>query len=157
MWQAHLQNASLNALAKVQDEAQLRRMRTVLTAALAYWALVFAVGFALGTLRVTLLAPAIGPFAAVASELPLMLLASWWSARLVLRRWPLQSRRERLATGALAFAVLMAAEAALARLAFGQSLSDWTEQLATAPGALGLAGQVVFALIPSFLPRNRQG
>lgn len=157
VWQSAIQNASRNALAKGLVEAQLRRMRTVLTAALAYWALVFAVGFALGTLRVTLLAPAIGPFAAVACEVPVMLLASWWGAKVVLRHWPLPDRAARLAMGALALAVLMVAEAALARLAFGQSLSDWTAQLATAPGALGLAGQVVFALIPSFLPRNRQG
>jgi hypothetical protein len=145
------------ALAKGPDEAQLRRMRTVLTAAVAYWALVFAAGFALGTLRVTLIAPAIGALAAVACELPLMLLASWWGALVVLRRWPLPDRAARLAMGALAFAMLMVAEAALARLAFGQSLTEWAALLATAPGALGIAGQLAFALIPSLLPKYPRG
>lgn len=78
----------------------------VLTAALAYSALVFAAGFALGTLRVLLLAPRLGEMAAVALELPVMLVLSWVAARAVLRRRPLP------------------------------------------PGALGLGGQALFALIP---------
>lgn len=156
-WQGPTQNASAVVLAKPRDEAQLRRMRTVLIAALAYWALVFAAGFALGTLRVTLLAPRIGDLAAVACEMPLMLGLSWISARAVLRRWPLTARGARLVMGTLAFALLMAAEAVLAFLAFGQPLASWFETLGTMPGALGLAGQVAFALIPSFLPNHPRG
>lgn len=132
-------------------------MRTVLTAALAYRVVVFTAGVALGTLRVTLLDVAIGPLAAVACELPLMLLVACWGARWVLRRWPLQSRSGRLAMGATAFAVLIGAGAALARMAFGQSLADRAGQLATAPGALGLAGQVAITLIASFAPKYPRG
>jgi hypothetical protein len=129
-------------------------MRTVLTAALAYFAIVFAAGFALGTVRVTLVEPRIGPLAAVASELPLMLVVSSWGARAVLGRWPLPDRAARLVMGAMAFALLMGSEALLAWLALGQPLAKWMATLATVPGALGLAGQVGFALIPALLPAS---
>jgi hypothetical protein len=112
--------------------------------ALAYAAAVFAVGFVLGTLRVLWLAPTVGELPAVAMELPVMLAASWVAAGAVLRRWPVDRR---LAMGALALAVLLACEAGLAVL-LGGGLRGFLAHLATAPGALGLAGQVAFALIP---------
>ncbi|HSF62739.1 MAG TPA: hypothetical protein VLA78_00005 [Paracoccaceae bacterium] len=120
----------------------------LLTAALAYFALVFAAGFALGTARVLLLAPRLGETGAVALELPVMIALSWLSASWVLRRRPLPPGAPRLAMGAVAFALLMGAEAALAVLAFGQTPAAWAAALATPPGALGLAGQILFALIP---------
>ena len=52
----------------------------VLRAAIAYWAVVFALGFVLGTVRTLWLAPAIGVTVATAVELPIMLAASWWAA-----------------------------------------------------------------------------
>ena len=52
-------------------------MGRVLKAATAYFALVFAAGFVLGTLRTLWLAPALGPMLAVAAELPVMLGVSW--------------------------------------------------------------------------------
>jgi hypothetical protein len=112
--------------------------------ALAYALTVFAAGFVLGTLRVLWLAPAVGELAAVAMELPVILAASWVAAGAVLRRWPVDRR---LAMGALALAVLLACEAGLAVL-LGDGLRGFLAHLATAPGALGLAGQSGFALIP---------
>ena len=50
--------------------------------------------------------------------------------------------------GLFAFAVLMIAEFALARLLTGLSATEWAASLLSAAGALGLGGQVVFALIP---------
>lgn len=117
-----------------------------LAPALAYALPVFAAGFVLGTLRVLWLAPMVGPFTAVAMELPVILAVSWFTAGRVLRRWPMPAAA-RLATGALAFVILLACEAALS-LAFGRTLRAFAADLATPPGALGLAGQIVFALIP---------
>lgn len=77
-----------------------------LKAAFAYLP-VFAVAFALGALRVTLVAPQTGALAAVALELPLVLALSWAVAGRVLRRWP---QAPRAAFGALAFALLMLLE-----------------------------------------------
>lgn len=119
----------------------------LLAAALAYVLPVFAVAFCLGVLRVTLLQPALGPFLAVALELPVILALSWVVAGRVLRRWPFALPR-RLATGALAFAFLMLAELTLA-LALGQTAARFAADFATPSGALGLAGQAVFGLIPA--------
>lgn len=123
-------------------------------AALAYWAWVFAAGFVLGTVRTLWLAPRLDDLAAVAIELPVMLAISALAARRVLHRWQVRHRAEALAVGALAFALLIGAEALLACTLAGQGLSQWAATLASAPGALGLAGQIVFALLPALLLRR---
>ena len=115
-----------------------------LRAALLYWALVFAVGFVLGAVRTLWLAPQVGALAAVAIELPLMLAASWLVARRLIRLLGLTTPAEALIMGFAALALLLGSEAALA----GQGPGQWAAGLATPPGALGLAGQVLFALIP---------
>lgn len=120
--------------------------------ALAYWAGVFAFGFALGTARVLLVAPAIGAIAAVLIEVPLMLAASWWLARRLLADCG-PTAGEAAAIGALAFALLMASEALLAR-ALGQRPGEWLAAMATVPGAIGLAGQLGFAAIPTLARRT---
>jgi hypothetical protein len=127
----------------------------VARAALAYWAWVFAAGFALGTVRTLWLAPRIGPLAAVAAELPIMLAISWNAARRVIARHVIVRRGDALAMGALALALLLLAEAALARVLGGQGVAAWAAQLATPHGELGLAGQALFALIPAWLLRGR--
>lgn len=128
-------------------------MPRIIIAALAYVTPVFAFAFGLGALRVTAVAPVTGAFMAVALETPLVLAMAWWVAGLVQKRWPL-SRPECLKMGALAFAILMLAELATA-LAFGQTSAQFLAALATAPGALGLAGQIGFALIPGLRPYPR--
>ncbi|WP_149586917.1 hypothetical protein [Tabrizicola flagellatus] len=119
--------------------------------ALAYALPVFALAFCLGALRVTLVEPRIGPLAAVALEVPVVLALSWLVAGAVLRRWP-QDWPRRLAMGALAFLVLMALELATA-LSFGQSAAGFLAAMATPAGLLGLAGQVGFGLIPALRPQ----
>ena len=84
----------------------------------------------------------------MALEVPLILGLSWLVAGRVLRRWPL-SQGQALAMGGLAFAFLMLAEFALAWLLSGQTPAAYAATLATGPGALGLAGQIGFALIPA--------
>jgi hypothetical protein len=121
-------------------------LNAVVKAVFAYVAPVFAVAFLLGALRVTFVAPLTGPLLAVALEVPVVLALSWWVAGLVLGHWPLGPGR-RLAMGALAFLLLMLAELATA-LAFGQTAPQFLAAMATAPGALGLAGQIGFGLIP---------
>ncbi len=119
----------------------------VLRAAAAYFAMIFALGFVLGTLRVLWIAPRTGETAAVLLELPLMLLASWLAARALTGRFEIRRARDAVAVGALAFALLMGAELLLA-LATGQSAREWLAGLGRLPGALGLAGQLGFALMP---------
>ena len=128
-----------------------------LIAATIYWAAILALGFALGTVRVGWLAPRIGASAAVLVELPVMLAASAWLARRLTRRYRIAAAHDALAMGALAFALLLASEAALAVLAFGQAPRAWLASLATAPGALGLGGQLLFGAMPLLVRMRRRG
>jgi hypothetical protein len=123
----------------------------VLVPAAIYFALVFAAGFALGAVRTLLVAPATGPFIAVALELPLMLAVSWQAWSITARRFPLRSLPDAVAVGAIAFALLMAAETMLG-LALGRGLAAQTAALATPSGLLGLYGQAIFAILPAIRP-----
>lgn len=117
-------------------------------AALAYAALVFGAGFALGAVRTQVLAPRLGVLTAVSIELPLMLAISWLACGWSLRRFTVpRAVGARAAMGALAFALLMGAELALA-LALGGSVLEYGGSWRTGAGALGLAGQLAFALMP---------
>lgn len=113
-----------------------------------YWGIIFALGFVLGTLRVLWLAPLSGPVAATLTELPVILAASWWAAGWAVRRFAIAGSGEALAIGAGAFALLMAAECALAVGMMGQTPAQWLARLREPAALLGLAGQVVFALMP---------
>lgn len=120
----------------------------VAKAAVSYWGIVFALGFVLGTVRVLWLAPRLGPLGATALELPVMLGASWLAAGWTVRRFAIVRPGAALATGGLAFALLMAAECVLAVVGFGQTPAEWLAGLAEPPAAIGLAAQVAFAFMP---------
>jgi hypothetical protein len=118
-------------------------------AAGAYFAATFGLGFVLGTLRVLVLVPRLGELVAVMLELPLMLTASWFICRRVVRHHAVApDAAPRLAMGAAAFALLMVAEFALAVSAFGRSPGAFRAGLVTPAGAIGLAGQALFGLWP---------
>jgi len=127
-----------------------------LMAGLVYFAVVFLAGFALGTIRTLWLAPAIGQFPGVAIELPFMLAASWFACGWCLGKFQVSSQRARACMGAVAFFVLMMAEAVLAVAAFGMRLQDYAAGFVTAAGMLGLVGQAAFAAMPLFHPDARR-
>ena len=109
----------------------------------------FLIGFVFGTVRVTLVAPRVGAFVAVALEAAPMLIACWFVCRAVVRHGAIPpGRLSRLAMGAWALALLLAAETALGVFGFGRGLTEQLAALATAAGALGLAAQIAFALLP---------
>lgn len=120
-----------------------------LKAALSYFAAVFALGFVLGTVRTLVLLPRLSELAAVLMELPLMLAASWWLSLRLVARWHVPAKpAHRLAMGGGAFLLLMIAEWVLATLLFGLDSSQWLGRFTSPAGALGLAGQTAFGLIP---------
>ncbi len=124
-----------------------------LRAGAAYFAAIFAAGFVLGTIRVLFLVPRLGELAAVALEIPLMLALAWWICGRIIAWLAVPSRTvDRAGMGAAALMLLWGGETLLA-LSFGTSLRDIPEGLATAPGALGLVGQLGFAAFP--LVRHR--
>jgi hypothetical protein len=118
-----------------------------------YFAIVFAFAFALGILRVVVIAPAIGALSAVLIEVPVVIGASWIVATRLLRHHCL-STRERVMMGGIAFALLMVAEASLARTLSGQSIRQWATAVMTPIGLIGFAGQVIFGLMPLFTRRS---
>jgi len=121
----------------------------VFKAGLAYFAVMFMFGFVLGALRVSLVAPRLGELVAVLIELPLMLAASWFVCRRLTTILAVPARvADRLAMGALAFGLLMITELALAGPLFGRSASQSLAGMATEAGLLGLAGQILFGLVP---------
>lgn len=114
-----------------------------------YFAGVFALGFALGGIRLILLVPALGEFLAVLIEVPVILGLSWLLCARAIRKLQLAAQPwPRLQMGAVAFGFLMLAEFLLARFMFGESTAVYLAGFATAAGMLGLAGQIVFALFP---------
>ena len=118
-------------------------------AGLAYFGVVFAAGFALGVLRVFLVQPRLGETVAVLFELPVMLALSWWACRWLITHFDVSPRvAARLIMGGLAFAILMAAEFAISKIAFGRSLWDHLDHYREIPALLGLAGQIAYALFP---------
>lgn len=118
------------------------------TAAVVYWAIVFALGFVLGTVRVLLVIPRVGLIPATLLELPIILTASWFAAGWILRRFAIDSGRDALILGGLAFAILMAAECALAVVLSGETPARWLTGLREPHALLGLAGQIAFAAMP---------
>ena len=125
-------------------------------AALAYFGLVFAAGFAIGVLRVLLVEPNLGPAWAVALELPVMLGLSAVVARWIVGVLAVEpATAPLLRTGLVALALLVAAETALGLLAFGQSVADQLAAYASPRGALTLAGQIGFGLMPLLVARGR--
>jgi hypothetical protein len=125
-------------------------------AGLVYFAGVFALGFVLGTARVLVLEPTLGPLWPLFIELPVILAASWWFCRRVIQALkPGDNWEARLLMGVSAFAFLMAAELLLSTLVFGRTLMEHVSGWATAPGALGLIGQIAFASFP--LVAGRRG
>lgn len=122
-------------------------MAVILRAGLTYFAVIFVAAFAMGILRRVVIIPLTGPLIAVALEVPILLALAWLVAGRVLRHWPLDLPG-RGAMGAVAFVFLMLAELALSS-ASGQTPGQFLATMATAPGALGLAGQVGFGVIPA--------
>jgi hypothetical protein len=127
----------------------------MLKPALLYFAITFAAGFILGTIRTLIVAPRLGEVAAVLIECPFMLLASFLVARWVLEHCAHDANASRrLLIGLLAFAMLMCAELLMAWV-FNRSPREYGASLLTTAGAIGLAAQSVFAIIPAFIrPRG---
>ncbi len=128
------------------------RRSGLLAAGFTYFSLVFAVGFVLGTLRVLIAVPAVGERAAELLETPLMILASFFAARWVVRRFRVPpGARSRLPVGLVALALLLIAEVLVVLLVQGLSLHEYAASRDPVAGAVYLAALAIFALIPWLL------
>lgn len=123
-------------------------------ATLAYFALVFGVGFVLGVARTLWLAPAVGERAAELGEMPLMIAASLWIARRIVARLRAPSGPRRLALGVLALALLLAAECAVVLYVRDVSLGEYAASRDPLAGSAYLLALVVFAAAPVLAGRG---
>lgn len=130
-----------------------------LIAGLAYFALVFALGFVLGTVRTLFVAdaPGGGRLLGVLIELPIMLTASWFLCGFAIRRFGVPATPgARARMGGLAFVLLLLAELLVGALLFGRSIGEHFALYREASYALGLAAQIAFGLMPVIQrPRRR--
>jgi hypothetical protein len=133
-------------------------IKTSMLAGVAYFALVFALGFALGTVRTFVLqaAPSHGRLLGVLIELPIMLSASWYVCRYVVRRLAVASTVAARATmGGVAFLLLLVAEMLVGALLFGRTPGQHLALYSDPSYALGLAAQLGFALMPLLQTQQR--
>src|SRR5271166_3439839 len=120
-----------------------------------YAIIVFLIGFILGTIRVFLLAPRLGKTIAVIIEAPVTLAASWFVCGWCVDRLDAAATvPARSLMGLVAFLVLMSAEIGLGAV-LGRSLVDQVAAYGSPAGAIGLAAQVIFAILPVIQGRRR--
>ena len=132
-------------------------MAAPLRAGAAYFAGVFILGFALGTIRTLALhfLSDLGRFVAVLIEVPILLAASWWICASLIQRLRVSPQwTHRAIMGGSAFGLLMLVETGLDMVLAGNSLAQHLALYREPSHALGLAAQMAFAAIP-LLQRRR--
>ncbi|MEQ9695314.1 hypothetical protein [Shimia sp. SDUM112013] len=116
-----------------------------------YVAILFPVAFLFGALRTVILVPLSGPLIAVLIELPVILTVAYVLCISLLRKVPRLTKGEAMVMGAVAFALLMLAELAVAVTLFDMTAHAFLAGFGTLHGAVGLAGQIAFAALPVWL------
>jgi hypothetical protein len=118
-------------------------------AGIAYAVTAFAIGFLLGTARVLLLAPHVGPTIAVSVEAPFVLTASWYASSFWMKRLKVSAEvRTRILVGIVAFVTLIILEVALSIGLLHRPTVEYLADLQSLAGEIGLAAQVCFATFP---------
>jgi hypothetical protein len=131
------------------------RKSSILNAGLAYAAIVFCVGFALGSVRVFLVVPRIGVRWAELLEAPLMLIASFLVARVITRRFGPFGRAQCAAIGILALAFMLLAELGFV-LVQGFSIREYIASRDPVSGTAYLLSLAVFAAMPLLVGVGRR-
>ena len=128
-----------------------------IAAAARYFLLVFVAGFAFGTIRALTVADTPDArLVAVAVELPFIILISWFACRHSIRRHNVPSQGVvRLVMGGIAFGFLMLAELLLGVVLAGRSVQEHFALYHQPAHMLGLAGQLLFALLPLIQTRAK--
>lgn len=136
-----------------------RTAASILQDATLDFALVFAVGFALGIPRTLWLEPALGTRWAELLEMPLMAVAMVAVARWLVRRHAQTATRPRthrawLAVGLLALAELVCAEVLLGLTLRGATLTEIVLDRDPVSGSVYLAMLLVFGGLPAWIARR---
>jgi hypothetical protein len=128
----------------------------VLRAGASYFAIVFVIAFALGTVRTLLLEPRLGETVAVACEIPFLVTAMFFASRWIVPRFKAPSVARLLFVGLIGLALQQIAEIALV-LASGETLAAHGAYLRTIAGMLYLSALAAFVIMPNlaWLTRKR--
>jgi hypothetical protein len=133
-------------------------VRTVIPAALVYFAMVLGTGFLLGMIRVPVLVPRMGERWAELAEMPIMAAVIYFAAGYILRRFPgIATAGRSLAAGFLALTLSVAAELGLALLLQDQSLAQFIGSRDKVSGSVYIALLLVFAIMPRLRLSGRSG
>jgi hypothetical protein len=117
-----------------------------------YFALVFGIGFLLGTVRVLWLVPRVGTRAAELAEMPFMLIATVLAAHWTIRRFDVPPvRSTRIGVGLVALALLLGAELAVSVGLRGESISEFITARDPVSGTVYFVMLGVFAAMPSLV------
>jgi hypothetical protein len=132
-------------------------MKRALTAATAYFLALFTLGFIFGTIRVTIMVPRFGVLASTIAEVPFMITAGYFICRWAIHNWQVsRASALRWAMAIWFLVMLIAFETLLGALLFGRSTSEQWATLATPAGMIGLSAQIITALLPLFVGRDKQ-
>lgn len=124
-------------------------MRQALIAGTAYFALLFGLGFLLGTMRQLLMGLGLDRGQLVLAEIPVMLVFAWWAAGWSASRFAVPaSTKARMVMGTAMFALLRLGEAAVGFALMDLSLDRQLAALWTWGGALEMVPQAATALFP---------
>lgn len=119
-----------------------------LLAGLQYFLIVFAFGFAMGTIRTLFLEPRIGVRNAELFEAPFMLAIIVFAARWAVAKNRLSRSFELIGTGLVAFALLIATEFSAMLWLRGLSFAEYVETRDPISGAVYILLLTLFGLMP---------
>lgn len=131
-------------------------MRSILIYGIAYFTIVFGIGFVLGTLRILVLVPALGERYAELAELPLMLIAIYFSARVLLRKLPIIPNIGYLYAGILALLLLLAFEFTVVLGLRDMSLQEYISSRDPVSGTAYIFSLLIYMLMPYILARRAE-
>jgi hypothetical protein len=124
-------------------------------AAVLYFAIVFAAGFVLGTIRFIVVIPLVGVRSAELIEMPFMVAICYLTARGVISRLRISyTVGGRLAMGMIALVLLLAAEVFVTVWVQRQSVTDYLQNRDPISGMAYLISLVLFAVFPLLVKRN---
>ena len=130
-------------------------MKTILLCSFSYFALVFLAGFVLGFIRVLLLVPEIGERYAELLEMPLMLLAIYLSAKLIVIRFAtLQRDSAYLVVGVLALLLLLVIEFTLVMELREISLAEYIASRDPISGTTYVVSLFIYMLMPFLIAKK---
>lgn len=123
---------------------------------LIYFALVFAAGFVLGTVRVLLLEPGLGARTAELTEIPVMLVVIYFAAKYVVARLPAdRARSTGLIAGLTGLALLLISELSLVLGWRGMTIAQYFDSRDPLAFTAYLLSLLVYAAMPGLLATRK--